>query len=361
MLAANYDVAFAETQRFWSFGDSFTDISNDQPWHPDNPSQFKSEAEHGKHYYPVSYQLFNALGLSTGSSIFLSFGQSGSTVLETPWRGWLNNQVGAALKNLGEAKLGSNDVVMINMGINDADVATGKSKTVTQGAKFAKEAAENAAKQMQRLVDKGARNFIFMAFNSVGFVPEWQAWNSPEKFARADKFAKTYFDTLRQTLAPLTQDGARILLIDLDKVYGSVRNNLRGDDTVKFDCFGPIGKDESCRGRTSIAVLVDALHPTTSGFKILAKQVARAYQDPGTVPDFATLIIDSGGLHGSIINDGTIVLYTGKDSRFAATISGPGALTFAGPGRLLLEGRVELTPLTPVEKDPRLSELLHLQ
>lgn len=198
-----------------------------------------------------------------------------------------------------------------------------------------------------------------MAFSSVGFVPGWAVWTKPDKRTLADSFANTYFDELKENLAPLTQHGARILLVDLNKFYGNLRKDLKADDAGKFDCYGPTGSDKSCP-KNATAVLKDELHPTTAGFKVLAKQVAKAYQTQSTIPDFATLITDSGSLKGEIVNNGAIVVYQVQNSKFGATVTRSGTLIFVGPDKLSIAGKVQPNPLTRVVKGPKSSDVLHL-
>lgn len=355
LLAGACNGAFAdEAKRFLSFGDSFTDISNAGPGSSNYPSRYKPESEFkDRNYYPVSYQLYNSLGLSPLGTEFYSYGQGGATVLKAKDRGWLNEQVKAAIDTLATGQLNANDVVMINMGINDAYVPL----NAAQAAENGMAAAVSAVEQMDLLVTKGAKNVVFIAFSSVNFALD--DWRDENARALGNSFSHAYYEKLKVALPPLTKSGVRFFLIDLDKFYGNVKKNLKGDSAVKFDCYGPVAIDNSCPKTNPVAVLQDKLHPSTSGFKVLARSVAKFYLAPDKVPDFGALIIDSGSLKGDVLNNGQIIAHRGKDSKFDASISGSGELTFVGPSSLTVSATV--TSMAPSADAPISGEVLHFQ
>lgn len=335
--------AFAgEFRRLYSFGDSYTDISNNGPGTATYPSKHEALSKFSsKSYYPLSYSLFSALGL-TDSEAYFGYGQSGATAQEIIDRGSLKGQVSAAIKTIDvstEKKFDSQDVIIINIGINDADIFRkkyDKNTAADQPAKDGYETAASAAAQVKLLVEKGAKNIVFSGFSSVGFVKKYF---ESKNLAQVNLFAASYYSGLQKELAPLTKDGARIFLVNIDSVYARVGEKLSayGFKTYNRPPDLPDGAAQSWQSET---ILSDSLHPSTGGFKLVANYMARFLNNPGNVQYGSTLILRSEDLKGYVSNLGSILVHQETATKFDADIDGSGLVTSVGSG--------PISPVSPV-------------
>jgi lysophospholipase L1-like esterase len=319
--------------KFYSFGSSYTDLFGIMPF-AENPTRYIDKKNHKilglvSLYYPISNSLFDALDPKFKNSgdlrtPFKSYGKGGAKVLGATGRGLFTNQVDKAISDLKAKKFAANDIIFLHIGLNDAGVS-GKAwfpplRTIIDNGTVA---ARVAVQQVEKLVDNGAKNVIFSAFSSYAFVQEHLA---SQNAIQANVFATAYFTGLQQNLPRLTEKGARIFLLDTNRFFEKIRQ-----DPAKFgfDCY------RTCRNwAKDRRAMFDNLHPSTEGFALYAKEIARFYENPQTIPDFGTLILDSGSVNGTYYNEGTLIIQRKKQTALSAVFNGAGKVTLAGPAQI---------------------------
>ena len=226
------------------------------------------------------------------------------------------------------------DVVTINIGINDTDIRRNNYTTTTPADKPAKDGAStavDAAVQVKRLIDKGAKTIIFTTFGSVNFVSQYF---EAKNMLLANEFAGAYYAGLQNELPPLAESGARILLVDIDAFYTQLKFDLPKGELKHY---GPPVDSGFPRGAAQAwqlqYVLHDKLHPSTGGFKALAKYMADFLEDPSKIEPSNTLMVNSESLKGDIFNNGKVIFYVAKDKELPGIIRGLGSVRTVGPGK----------------------------
>ncbi|RCW83068.1 SGNH/GDSL hydrolase family protein [Phyllobacterium bourgognense] len=342
----SFDAEAHEIKRVISFGDSYTDVSNGGPGSLDYPSKYQTiDSFKAAAYYPLPYALLEALG-PAGTDNMLGYGTSAASINKFGGRVQFASQVNSAIL----IKFAKNDLVLVNIGINDADVLCNRAIDKQKCEKSGIEAADAAAVQVKKLIDNGAKTIIFAAFSSTHHVHHWFGENAPQ----GDAFAAAYFDELKKSLAPLTSSGAVIHLVDIAQFYDRVRLNpeLYGFDYYDQPCAPKtppctlaeggaswnkieykFGADQDWRVKH---VLANLLHPSTGGLNVLAKYMADLVNYPDKVPPADILIGNAGSLNQSLEVKGTVIFHQEKDGAFEK-LSGTGTLVKTGPGALTIK------------------------
>jgi lysophospholipase L1-like esterase len=329
---------------FYSFGDSYTDLFGILPL-TNNPTKYIAKENHWfpllREYYPISNALFEQLNPSferktNADAPFSSYGQSGARVVGAGGRWLFKNQVDQAIGDLKATKFADDDVVFINIGINDAGASGGawfpKLKDMVDNGTIA---AKNATDEVEKLVGKGAKNIIFSAFSSYAYVNETL---DKQNAIQADVFAAAYFAGLQKNLPRLTDKGTRIFLVDINQFFEKIRQKPAD---FGFNCY------RTCKNwNTDKRAMWDNLHPSTEGFALYAKAIASFYDNPQTIPDFGTLILDSGHVTGkTYYNFGNLIIYRKQQTALSATFTEDGNVTLVGPADISVDAKnAEIAP-----------------
>jgi len=209
--------------------------------------------------------------------------------------GWhLQQQVDAFLGT--GAVIGARDLVTLNIGGNDGlGLLSGAGPfigypapigpmTVGNAPEFAKQTADFAVAQIDRLVKEGgARTFVLGGFSGMSGLQVAPVLGAP---LVADAYGQAYFSEMQTKLVPLAQSGVRFFMLDLHRVGQQVEANLSGYGLLGVKC--PVGALVCCNDINSplqkqYFLGPDGLHLTEAGFKIVADYMANVVLAPDTI------------------------------------------------------------------------------
>jgi hypothetical protein len=363
----------AQTRAFghlYAFGDSYINtgplFAQHQGTYPSKwvePSLFKGG------YYPLPWTLYQALGKpASGMDVYGWSGALLDRTNETPSekmsnRPDLSQQLNNALAGIPGSlfslpvppvALTAEDVVIVSIGLHDVKNLSVKHKGSEDAIldQDGKGLAAKAALQMKRIIDKGAKTIVFNAFNGVDFVPNYFGVTSivePGIFKEGQTISKSFFESLKGQLSPLTEDGATIYLIDINTFFSQLHydldrgkqipysttdiSNLGTKKTLKdyFNACGPY-EDVCLPGATTgsfygvdtpeqyESAFANSYHPSAGGNTVLSQYIAAFLNDPSKLEPASTLITSAETLPTIVANkDKPIVvsskgLYEGKNT-----------------------------------------------
>lgn len=186
--------------------------------------------------------------------------------------------------------LGSNDLVTVSIGGNDARVYAG-SGTVAGAPAAAAVAVTNATTNLNAILGSGTPTISFIAGNTA-LLPE-VAGNAPVQAVRA-AYSNAFNQGMQTTLAGYAANGSIVHYLDLTTMLQQVQANPAA---YGFTNLGPCTPIPQCVADSNFAnqfvFWVDGLHPTSKTSAVFAQYIATQLQAPLTFEAPSELGLDT--------------------------------------------------------------------
>ncbi len=197
------------------------------------------------------------------------------------------------------------DLVTVSIGGNDARFYQLSGGTLAGAGAAAAQSVGNASANLDLLVEAGAPTISFLAGNSA-LLPEVFGQHDPAAAAAVRQaYSTAYNASIQQTLAGYAADGVIVHYLDLTAVIQRVAAD---PEAFGLTSAGPCPLAEATRCVTDSAFsnqylfYVDALHPTSAGFEIIARYVAAQLDAPLSLQAPSDLGLDTARQFGRTLS-----------------------------------------------------------
>mgnify|MGYP002780578658 CR=1 FL=1 len=194
-------------------------------------------------------------------------------------------------------RFGSNDLLLISIGGNDARDYQLRGGALAGAPAAATVAAANATTGLNALVNAGARNISFLAGNTAE-LPEVAASASAQQVRNS--YSTTFNQALQTTLAGYARNGAIVHYLDLSVIGSRIRSNFAAYGLTGLAC--PPLPNTACITNTLLAdqnlFYFDQVHLTSAGYAIVGRYVARQLQAPLTLGASSEVGLDTARQFG---------------------------------------------------------------
>ncbi len=194
---------------------------------------------------------------------------------------------------------GPNDLLAISIGGNDARFYQQAGGTLALAPAAGAAAAVNTSLQLDRLVAAGAPTISFLA-GDTGRLPEVAA--QPTQAAIRSAYSTSFNAGMQTTLAGYAANGVTVHYLDLNRVLDNVIANPGGYG-ITNGLVCPIFPNTTCvLNSEGYLFYGDALHLTSTGFRIVARYVAVQLQAPLTLQAPSELGLDTARQFGRTLS-----------------------------------------------------------
>ena len=194
---------------------------------------------------------------------------------------------------------GRNDLLAISIGGNDARFYQQAGGTLALAPTAGAAAAVNTSLQLDRLVAAGAPTISFLA-GDTGRLPEVAA--QPTQAAIRSAYSTSFNAGMQTTLAGYAANGVTVHYLDLNRVLDNVIANPGGYG-ITNGLVCPIFPTTTCvLNSEGYLFYGDALHLTSTGFRIVARYIAVQLQAPLTLEAPSELGLDTARQFGRTLN-----------------------------------------------------------
>ena len=287
--------------RIVAFGDSYVDDGNafqlaGIPFPaPYSTGRFSG----GSNYVDTLSQLLGApvdnfaIGGAKTDNTNVTAGLPGFT---TEWQSFIAGGGPAAFPRVS-GNFGPNDLLLINIGGNDAREYQLLGGTQAGAGAAATTAAASATTGLNALVGRGARTISFLAGNTAD-LPEVTGNTAAQGVRNA--FSTTFNTAMQSTLAGYANNGVIVHYTDLTAIGNKVQANLAAYGLTGVAC--PALPNTSCITSPATAnqflFYFDQVHLTSAGYAIVGRYVARQLQAPLTLGATSDLSLDTARQFG---------------------------------------------------------------
>jgi len=185
-----------------------------------------------------------------------------------------------------EGRFGPNDLLLVNIGANDArayQFSFGRNPTAAQIAQLqagvqaqAQLTAADAIRNLNALVAAGARNLTVLG-GDIGFLPEVRG---QAVAGVGSAYSNAYNALLKDQLANYTAQGAIVNYLDLTLIAQQVQNNGAAFGDVSTGACPISCVTTNPELLDNFLFYVDQLHLTEKGYEIVGRYAARQLEAP---------------------------------------------------------------------------------